>query len=110
MPRIMNCGGSWVEVDLNRLRGNATAIRTALRGADLIAATDVHRLLQALLGLPVPRYHHHALVCGADGRRLAKRDNAAALAAWRAAGVDGRALAQDLANDVLPIGYSLAMP
>jgi len=33
----MNCGGSWVEVDLNRLRGNATAIRTALRGADLIA-------------------------------------------------------------------------
>ena len=37
MPRIMNCGGSWVEVDLNRLRGNATAIRAALRGADLIA-------------------------------------------------------------------------
>ena len=37
MPRIMNCGGSWVEVDLNRLRGNATAIRSALRGADLIA-------------------------------------------------------------------------
>ena len=37
MPRIMNCGGSWVEVDMNRLRGNARAIRAALRGADLIA-------------------------------------------------------------------------
>lgn len=88
----------------------AMGVTLVVRGADLIAATDVHRLLQALLGLPVPRYHHHALVCGADGRRLAKRDNAAALAALRAAGADGRALAQDLANDVLPIGYSLVMP
>ncbi|MGD9612157.1 MAG: alanine racemase [Kiritimatiellia bacterium] len=37
MPRIMNCGGSWVEVDVRKLRGNAAAIRTALGGADLIA-------------------------------------------------------------------------
>src|SRR3546814_3352434 len=58
----------------------------------LIAATDVHRLLQALLGLPVPVYRHHALVCGPDGRRLAKRDAAAALGALRDGGIDGHAL------------------
>ncbi|HET6523011.1 tRNA glutamyl-Q(34) synthetase GluQRS [Sphingopyxis sp.] len=78
-----------------------------IRGADLIASTDVHRLLQALLGLPTPVYRHHALVCGADGKRLAKRDAAASLASLRAAGVDGRALAADLAADRLPAGYSL---
>jgi glutamyl-Q tRNA(Asp) synthetase len=56
------------------------------RGEDLFAATHVHRLLQALLGLPTPRYHHHALLRGPDGRRLAKRDGAATLRALRAAG------------------------
>jgi glutamyl-Q tRNA(Asp) synthetase len=81
-----------------------------IRGADLIASTDVHHLLQALLGLPTPLYRHHALVCGADGKRLAKRDAAASLAALRAAGVDGRALAADLAADRLPAGYSLQNP
>ncbi len=80
------------------------------RGADLIASTDVHRLLQALLGLPVPLYRHHALVCGPDGKRLAKRDAAASLASLRAAGIDGRALAADLAAGRLPAGYSLQNP
>ncbi len=56
------------------------------RGDDLFEATHVHRLLQALLGLPVPDYHHHPLVTGADGRRLAKRDKAATLRALREAG------------------------
>lgn len=81
-----------------------------VRGADLIASTDVHRLLQALLGLPTPVYRHHGLVCGADGKRLAKRDAAASLASLRAAGVDGRALAADLRAGRLPAGYSLQNP
>ena len=81
-----------------------------IRGADLIASTDVHRLLQSLLDLPTPLYRHHALVCGADGKRLAKRDAAASLASLRAAGIDGRALAADLAADRLPAGYSLQNP
>ncbi len=81
-----------------------------IRGADLIASTDVHRLLQALLGLPVPIYRHHALVCGSDGKRLAKRDAAASLASLRQAGADGPALAADLRAGRLPTGYSLRMP
>jgi glutamyl-Q tRNA(Asp) synthetase len=56
------------------------------RGVDLFAATDVHRLLQALLDLPTPRYHHHTLLTDASGRRYAKRDRAVTLAALRAAG------------------------
>ena len=81
-----------------------------VRGADLIASTDVHRLLQALLGLPTPVYRHHPLVYGPDGRRLAKRDAAASLAALRSAGVDGQALAAVLLGQRLPTGYSLQMP
>jgi glutamyl-Q tRNA(Asp) synthetase len=56
------------------------------RGEDLFAATHVQRLLQSLLGLPAPRYRHHALVRGADGRRLAKRDRDQTLAALRGSG------------------------
>jgi glutamyl-Q tRNA(Asp) synthetase len=57
------------------------------RGADLFAATHVHRLLQALLGLPTPRYRHHALLTDAAGRRLAKRDTALTIRAMRDAGL-----------------------
>ncbi|WP_374525633.1 tRNA glutamyl-Q(34) synthetase GluQRS [Sphingopyxis sp.] len=88
----------------------AMGVTHVIRGADLIASTDVHRLLQALLGLPTPLYRHHALVCGPDSRRLAKRDAAASLAALREAGVDGRALAEDLRQGRLPAGYSLQNP
>jgi glutamyl-Q tRNA(Asp) synthetase len=56
------------------------------RGIDLKPATHLHRLLQALMGWPVPRWRHHALLTGPDGRRLAKRDRAVALRALRAAG------------------------
>jgi len=56
------------------------------RGEDLIPATDIHRLLQALLDLPVPGYHHHALLSGESGNRLAKRDRALTLRALREAG------------------------
>jgi glutamyl-Q tRNA(Asp) synthetase len=61
-------------------------VTDVVRGEDLFHATHVHRLLQALLGLPTPRYHHHRLLVGPDGRRLAKRDDAVTLAALRAAG------------------------
>jgi glutamyl-Q tRNA(Asp) synthetase len=57
------------------------------RGRDLFPATPVHRLLQALLGLPTPLYRHHRLVRDESGRRLAKRDDARAIAAYRASGL-----------------------
>ena len=88
----------------------AMGVTHVIRGADLIAATDVHRLLQALFDLPTPLYRHHPLVGGPDGKRLAKRDAAASLASLRAAGVDGRALAANLLSGRLPTGYSLQMP
>ncbi|MBL6935779.1 MAG: tRNA glutamyl-Q(34) synthetase GluQRS [Alphaproteobacteria bacterium] len=57
------------------------------RGEDLFDATHLHRLLQALLGLDVPDYHHHRLITGADGKRLATRDQAASLRGLREGGV-----------------------
>ena len=61
-------------------------ITHVVRGEDLWDATPLHRLLQALLGLPVPVWHHHPLIRDPAGRRLAKRDDARALATLRAAG------------------------
>jgi len=57
------------------------------RGEDLAPSTHIHRLLQALLGLPTPRYRHHELLTDATGRRLAKRDRATTIRAMRAAGM-----------------------
>ncbi|HVA14834.1 MAG TPA: tRNA glutamyl-Q(34) synthetase GluQRS [Stellaceae bacterium] len=56
------------------------------RGVDLFSATHIHRLLQALLDLPTPRYRHHKLLTDAEGKRLAKRDQALTLRALREAG------------------------
>lgn len=56
------------------------------RSEDLFSATHVHRLIQALLKLPTPRYHHHRILADETGRRLAKRDRAATLCALRRAG------------------------
>lgn len=64
----------------------AQGVELVVRGQDLFEATHVHRLLQALLGLPAPAYHHHGLITDAAGRRLAKRDKAETLQAMRAAG------------------------
>jgi glutamyl-Q tRNA(Asp) synthetase len=64
----------------------AQGITDVVRGVDLFHATHVQRLLQALLGLSTPRYHHHRLIAGPDGRRLAKRDAALTLSALRTAG------------------------
>jgi glutamyl-Q tRNA(Asp) synthetase len=57
-----------------------------VRGRDLYEATSVHRLLQELLGLPAPIYHHHRLVLDADGKKLSKRDQSTTLHDLRAAG------------------------
>jgi glutamyl-Q tRNA(Asp) synthetase len=58
-----------------------------VRGQDLFWSTSVHRVLQVLLGLPAPVYHHHRLILDADGRKLAKSTRATALRELRAAGV-----------------------
>lgn len=65
----------------------AQGITDVVRGQDLFEATKIHVLLQALLGLPTPRYHHHRLIRDADGKRLAKRDDARAIAKYRAEGI-----------------------
>jgi glutamyl-Q tRNA(Asp) synthetase len=57
------------------------------RGADLLPSTHVHRLLQALLGLPAPLYLHHPLVLDEHGKRLAKRCDSLSIAALREAGL-----------------------
>ncbi|MBB5514845.1 glutamyl-Q tRNA(Asp) synthetase [Rubricella aquisinus] len=57
------------------------------RGQDLFTATPIHRLLQVLLGLPEPIYRHHRLIRDDQGKRLAKRDDARALRAYREAGM-----------------------
>ena len=56
------------------------------RGEDLFDATDIHRLLQAVLGLNTPDYHHHKLLLDPDGRRLAKRDKDVNIKSLRDAG------------------------
>lgn len=64
----------------------AQGITEVTRGEDLFEATPIHVVLQRLLGLPTPTYHHHALVRDDTGKRLAKRDDARALASYRAEG------------------------
>jgi glutamyl-Q tRNA(Asp) synthetase len=56
------------------------------RGRDLFAATDLHRVLQVLLGLPEPVYHHHRLIVAGDGRKLAKSARDTSLGSLRAQG------------------------
>ena len=64
----------------------AQQVTHVTRGADLFEATPIHVLLQHLLGLPTPIYHHHRLIRDDRGKRLAKRDDARAIAAYRADG------------------------
>jgi glutamyl-Q tRNA(Asp) synthetase len=86
----------------------AMEVTHVLRGDDLTGATDIHRLLQALLDLPSPAYIHHPLLLGPDGKRLAKRSGSVALAELRAEGMDPASLAADLRGKRFPIGISLA--
>jgi glutamyl-Q tRNA(Asp) synthetase len=67
-----------------------------IRGLDLLEATHIQRLLQALLDLPTPQYRHHPLLTGADGQRLAKRDRAETLQSLRERGVTPEALKAEL--------------
>lgn len=61
----------------------AQGITHVVRGEDLFSATPVHVLLQRLLGLPTPTYHHHRLIRDETGKRLAKRDDARAIRLYR---------------------------
>jgi glutamyl-Q tRNA(Asp) synthetase len=65
----------------------AQAITEVVRGLDLFGVTPLHVLLQTVLGLPTPAYHHHRLIRDAGGRRLAKRSDAQALSVYRARGL-----------------------
>lgn len=88
----------------------AQGITDVIRGRDLYSSTDVHRLLQALLDLPVPHYRHHPLLTDAEGRRLAKRHGAPTLGDIRASGVDPAALLAGLRTGKMPSGYSVGGP
>ncbi|MEL6211208.1 MAG: glutamate--tRNA ligase family protein, partial [Pseudomonadota bacterium] len=81
----------------------AQGITDVSRGADLADATAIHLVLQRLLGLPTPRYHHHRLIRDAAGKRLAKRDDARALSLYRSQGI--AALRQEIGADriVIPL-------
>jgi glutamyl-Q tRNA(Asp) synthetase len=85
----------------------ADGVTLVTRGRDLFHATHIHRLVQALLGLPVPRWHHHGLLVEPDGRKLAKRRGSPGLGERRLAGEDGRALADSLRAHRFPAGISL---
>ena len=64
----------------------AQGVTLVTRGQDLFDATALHVLLQSLLGLPTPTYHHHRLIRDDQGKRLAKRDDARALSTYREKG------------------------
>ena len=66
----------------------AQGVTDVVRGQDLFHATSVHRLLQALLGLPQPRYHHHRLVLDTDGKKLSKSTSATGLRELRLRGLN----------------------
>jgi len=67
-----------------------------IRGEDLWHATHIHVVLQRLLGLPTPVYHHHGLLLDADGQRFAKRNKSATLESLRVSGMNSVDLAIEL--------------
>ena len=70
------------------------------RGMDLFSATHIQRVLQSLLVLPTPVYHHHQLICDNNGKRLAKRDNAESLRSIRDRGITAEELRAKLFADM----------
>jgi len=78
----------------------AQGISHVIRGEDLHSSTGLHRLLQALLGLPSPVYMHHPLLCNSVGERLAKRNHAPTLREIRTNGI----AADTLRGALLPEG------
>lgn len=85
----------------------ADGVSVVTRGSDLFHASHIHRLLQALLGLPVPTWHHHPILLDEDGKKLAKRRGSPSLAERREAGEDGQLLAAQLRLQIFPAGISL---
>ena len=83
-------------------------ITHVVRGDDLFASTDIHRLLQALLDLPTPIYFHHPLLLDESGAKLAKSRDSASLSVLRTAGGDGYELVQQLRRNIFPVGFSLS--
>ena len=74
----------------------AQGVTLVTRGEELRAATDIHRLLQSLMGWEAPRYAHHALLTDASGAKLSKRDGALSLRQLRAEGVAAEAVLRRL--------------
>ncbi len=85
------------------------SVSDVVRGLDLAPSTSVHRLLQTLLGLPEPRYFHHALVLDEDGAKLSKSRGSETIRARRAAGESPAALIAGLSVSGLPL-LSAATP
>ena len=71
-------------------------ITDIVRGEDLFDATHLHRVLQALLDFPSPRYHHHPLLTDTHGQRLAKRNKSITLKSLRETGITAVALKKEL--------------
>ncbi|MWV28787.1 tRNA glutamyl-Q(34) synthetase GluQRS [Aurantiacibacter rhizosphaerae] len=90
----------------------ADGVSLVTRGMDLFFASHIHRVLQQLLNLPVPRWHHHQLLLDDDGRKLAKSRNSGegrlGLSELRIAGEDGTALADRLRMGQIPCGITLS--
>jgi glutamyl-Q tRNA(Asp) synthetase len=82
----------------------AQGVTHVVRGTDLSAATSLHRLLQALLDLPAPVWHHHPLLLDRDGAKLSKSKRSESLRKLRAEGVDPVALAAEVLASLLPSG------
>jgi glutamyl-Q tRNA(Asp) synthetase len=90
----------------------AQGVTDIVRGTDLAEAEPIHRTLQALFGLPTPRYHHHPLILDRQGKRFAKRDGAVTLRELRARGIasahirgafaEGADAFQDFARSITP--------
>jgi glutamyl-Q tRNA(Asp) synthetase len=80
-------------------------VTDVVRGRDLFDSTHIHRLIQHILDIRPPAYHHHQLIGDAAGTRLAKRKNAPTLAAMRANGADPVQIVAGLRAGVLPDGF-----
>ena len=83
-------------------------ITHVVRGEDLFASTHIHRLLQALLNLPTPRYMHHKLLLDETGEKLSKSRASASLAVLRGTYDDGISLINELRAKKLPLGITLS--
>ena len=77
-----------------------------IRGQDLFHATHIHVVLQKLLDLPTPLYHHHKLLTDSDGKRFAKRDKSVTLAQLRDSGTDPEKLVKSLLNQTSAQGQA----